>query len=90
MRSIDYVVDDIAGKNIAPSADFRWSAVAAAFGMQLRNSQFKGQWTLDDIHEAGQGARGSDSNGQRREFLDLVQAAKRLSPTTTRDGKSNN
>lgn len=89
VKSIDYVVDDIAGKNIAPSADFRWSAVVAAFGMQLRNSQFKGQWTLDDIYEAGQGAKGTDSNGRRREFLDLVQAAKRLSPAANRDLKSN-
>lgn len=88
VKSMDYVVDDIAGKNIAPSVDFRWSAAVAAFGMQLRNSQFKGQWTLDDIYEAGQGARGTDPNGRRREFLDLVQAAKRLSPTTNRDVKS--
>lgn len=88
VKSMDYVVDDIAGKNIAPSVDFRWSAAVAAFGMQLRNSQFKGQWTLDDIYEAAQGAKGTDSNGRRREFLDLVQAAKRLSPTTNRDGKT--
>lgn len=88
VKSIDYVVDDIAGKNIAPSADFRWSAVVAAFGMQLRNSQFKGQWTLDDIYEAGQAARGTDANNRRREFLDLVLAAKRLTPTANHDVKA--
>jgi len=87
VKSVDYVVDDIAGKNIAPSADFRWSAVVAAFGMQLRNSSFKGQWTLDDVYEAGLGAKGTDSNGRRREFLDLVQSAKRLSATTHRNGQ---
>lgn len=77
-RTIDYVVDDIAGKKIAPSADFLWSAAVASFGMHLKHSQFKGQWTLDDIIETAQGAKGADANGRRREFLDLVQAAKRL------------
>ena len=80
VKTIDYVVDDIAGKNVVPSADFQWAAAVAAFGMQLKQSQFKGNWTLADVYETAQGAKGADANGRRREFLDLVQTAKRLSP----------
>lgn len=82
VKTIDYVVDDIAGKKIVPSPDLVWAASVASFGMQLRNSQFKGNWTLNDVYEAAQGVKGADANGRRREFLDLVQAAKRLSPET--------
>lgn len=82
VKTIDYVVDDIATRKIVPSADFVWAASVASFGMQLRNSQFKGNWTLNDVYEAAQGAKGPDANGRRREFLDLVQAAKRLTPDT--------
>lgn len=82
VKTIDYVVDDIAGKKIVPSPDLVWAASVASFGMQLRHSQFKGNWTLNDVYEAAQGVKGPDTNGRRREFLDLVQAAKRLSPET--------
>ncbi len=82
VKTIDYVVDDIVGKKIVPSPDLVWAASVASFGMQLRHSQFKGNWTLNDVYEAAQGAKGADANGRRREFLDLVQAAKRLAPDT--------
>ncbi len=80
VKTVDYVVDDIAGKKIVPSPDFLWAASVASFGMHLKHSQFKGQWTLEDLYETAQGAKGIDVNGRRRDFLDLVQAAKRLSP----------
>ncbi len=80
VKTVDYVVDDIAGKKVVPSADFLWAASVASFGMHLKHSQFKGQWTLEDLYETAQGAKGTDANGRRREFLDLIQAAKRLSP----------
>jgi secreted protein with Ig-like and vWFA domain len=80
VKTIDFVVDDIAGKNIVPSADFQWAASVAAFGMQLKHSAFAGQWTLNDVLESAQGAKGADSNGRRREFLDLIQTARRLNP----------
>ena len=78
VKTIDYVVDDIAGKKIVPSADFLWAASVASFGMHLKQSSHKGQWSLADLYETAQGAKGADANGRRREFLDLVQAAQRL------------
>ncbi|MBS0203062.1 MAG: von Willebrand factor type A domain-containing protein [Planctomycetes bacterium] len=78
VKTADYVVDDIAGKNIVPSADFLWAASVASFGLHLKQSPHQGQWELADLYETAQGARGADANGRRREFLDLVQAAQRL------------
>ena len=80
VKTVDYVVDDIRDLKAAPSTDFVWAAAVASFGMQLQNSAFKGTWTLDDVLEAAQGAKGEDPHGRRREFLDLVLAAKRLTP----------
>lgn len=85
VKTLDYVVDDIAGKNVASTSDAKWAAAVAAFGMHLRQSSFKGTWSLDDIYEAAQSAKGPDANGRRQEFLDLIQTAKRLSPKGTLD-----
>ena len=79
VKTVDYVVDDIAGKNIVSSTDSKWAAAVAAFGMHLKKSQFKGTWTLDDIYEAALSAKGEDTNRRRQEFLDLIQTTKRLS-----------
>jgi secreted protein with Ig-like and vWFA domain len=86
VKTVDYVVDDIAGKKVVPAPDLVWAASVAAFGMHLRHSQFVGQWTLNDIHETAQGAVGPDANGRRREFLDLIQSARRLRPQVNPTG----
>lgn len=65
---------------VTPTGDFMWASTVAAFGMQLKQSPMKGQWTLADVLEAAQGARGDDPTGRRAEFVDLIQAARRLTP----------
>ena len=55
---------------------FRFSAAVASFGMILRNSQYKGSATLSDVITLASGARGSDPDGYRAEFVRLVQASK--------------
>jgi hypothetical protein len=62
------------------SRDFQWASAVAAFGMVLRDSQFRGQAGLDLVLELAQGAKGDDINGQRQEFIDLVQRAKAIRP----------
>ena len=72
----------LAGKadGVSPSAshDFNWAAAVAAFGMILRDSQFRGQANFDMVLELAQGAQGEDKKGQRREFIELVKTAKAL------------
>jgi Ca-activated chloride channel family protein len=61
------------------SADFRFAAAVASFGMILRDSQFRGAMTYAGVLEEAQGCVGADPNGHRKEFLKLVTRAKELS-----------
>ncbi|MBN9119390.1 MAG: von Willebrand factor type A domain-containing protein [Planctomycetes bacterium] len=61
------------------SDDFRFAAAVASFGMILRDSKFRGAMTYSGVLEEAQGCVGADPNGHRRQFLELVRTAKRLS-----------
>jgi Ca-activated chloride channel homolog len=63
------------------SADLRFACAVAAFGMVLRNSEYKGEATLPLVAKIATGALGPDRGGYRAEFLDLVRKAE-----TLRDG----
>ena len=68
----------VADKVGAPSADFRFAAAVAAFGMLLRDSRHAGDYTLDDVVSLAEGALGSDTRGYRGEFIRLVEAVRDL------------
>jgi Ca-activated chloride channel family protein len=55
---------------------YRFSAAVAAFGMILRNSSYKGTATVTDVVTLASGARGTDPDGYRAEFIRLVQSAR--------------
>ena len=57
------------------SANFRFSAAVASFGLLLRNSEFKQQSSYQQVIELAKGAKGTDANGYRQEFINLVQSA---------------
>jgi Ca-activated chloride channel family protein len=59
------------------STDFRFAAAVAAFGLLLRDSEYKGTATWSDVREWAEAALGSQRE-QRREFIDLVERAERL------------
>uniref|UniRef100_UPI003217C50F vWA domain-containing protein n=1 Tax=uncultured Draconibacterium sp. TaxID=1573823 RepID=UPI003217C50F len=54
------------------SDDFRFSAAVASFGMLLRNSEFKGTTNLNSILDLARKAKGTDEEGYRSEFIQLV------------------
>ena len=58
--------------------DFKFASAVAAFGMVLRDSEFKGDATLAGVLEIAAEAVGSDSGGYRAEFLSMVRRAQRL------------
>ena len=58
---------------------FRFAAAVAAFGQQLRGGPHIGAFTYEGILTLARGARRDDPNGQRDEFLSLVQLAQSLS-----------
>ncbi|MBC8113238.1 MAG: VWA domain-containing protein, partial [Candidatus Saccharimonas sp.] len=78
VRTVDVVVDDIAGKKVTLSRDLLWSASVASFGMQLRHSKHAGTWTMADVLETARGAKGDDTTGRRGEFVELVKATMKL------------
>lgn len=60
------------------SANFRFSAAVAAWGMLLRDSQYKGNFSFNRILDLAGGALGDDLYGYRRAFLDLVEKSRSL------------
>ncbi len=62
----------------ADSADVRFAAAVAAFGMLLRDSEHKGTATFADVLELARGGQGQDAAGPRAEFVELVEAAQAL------------
>jgi Ca-activated chloride channel family protein len=60
------------------SADFKFASAVASFGMQLRNSEHKGETSYDAVLEIATASLGSDEHGYRAGFLELVRKAKQL------------
>jgi len=56
------------------SDDARWAAAVAAFAQKLKGSNY-GDMSYAQIKALAQGARGSDENGYRAEFMQLLNSA---------------
>jgi len=61
------------------SANLRFAASVAEFGMLLRNSAFKEKSSWQQVSELANGATGTDPEGYRREFAGLTEKAATLS-----------
>ncbi len=62
------------------SASFRFAAAVAAFGQQLRGGRYTGTFDTEALLALARAARGTDAEGWRGEFLQLVQLADSLGP----------
>jgi len=60
------------------SPDFKFAAAVAEFGMLLRDSEHKGNGTFGSVLEWAQEGKGSDTNGYRAGFIELVRKAQSL------------
>ncbi|MEZ2248662.1 von Willebrand factor type A domain-containing protein [Microcoleus sp.] len=60
------------------SANFRFAAAVAAFGMVLRDSEYKGTANFDEVLRLASQAKGEDKEGYRADFLRLVESCKTL------------
>lgn len=58
------------------SDDFRFAAAAAQAGLLLRDSEFKGQASIDSVLDLARGAKGKDKEGYRAEFIQLMELYK--------------
>ena len=62
----------------ADSADIRFAAAVASFGMLLRDSEHKGSATFATVLELARTGQGDDPGGLRAEFVHLVESAQAL------------
>lgn len=63
----------------ATSDNFRFSMAVAAYGMLLRNSEFKGSATYGQILDWAKRSKGRDEEGYRSEFIRMVETTQLLS-----------
>jgi len=61
----------------APS-DVIFAAAVAEFGMILRDSEYRGNGSLQQVLEWAQQGKGADTNGYRANFIELVRKAQAL------------
>ena len=61
----------------APS-DLKFAAAVAEFGMILRDSEYKGNGSLQQVIDWAQQGTGADMNGYRADFIELVRKAQAL------------
>ena len=57
------------------SENFRFAAAVTGFGMLLQNSDYKNNFTFDDVINLAKQATGYDPEGYRKEFIRLVESA---------------
>lgn len=60
------------------SDNFRFSAAVAGFGMLLRDSEFKGELTYEQVISMAKHSKGRDENGNRNEFIRMVESCQLL------------
>jgi Ca-activated chloride channel family protein len=56
------------------SDNYRFAAAVAGFGMLLRDSEFKGDLTYDEVIQMAKEAKGEDREGYRMEFIRMVES----------------
>lgn len=88
-RLLEFAVTDNGAGYERASADFRFAAAVASFGMLLQDSEFKGSATYGAVRELAQSAKGADNGGYRAEFINLVEKAEALQGGMVRRGNSN-
>ncbi|HWB09475.1 MAG TPA: von Willebrand factor type A domain-containing protein [Pirellulales bacterium] len=74
-RLIESVVKETDKGYAQASEDFRFASAVAGFGLLLRDSQYKADLTWPAVLELAQASRGTDENGYRAEFIELLKKA---------------
>jgi Ca-activated chloride channel family protein len=76
----EFTLSDRGKKFADASADCRFAAAVAAFGMVLRDSPHKGGATMDKALDWAKSAVGADPHGYRQEFVRLIHRAMSIHP----------
>jgi len=68
------------------SMDLRFASAVAGFGMLLRNSEYRGELSAEEIARLAESGLGDDADGYRQGFLELVDAYRAITEATEQDG----
>jgi Ca-activated chloride channel family protein len=75
---VERAVTDTDGKFENAPVDLKFAAAVAEFGMILRDSEYRGNGTFAAVLEWAREGKGSDANGYRAGFIELVRKAQAL------------
>lgn len=75
---LEFATVDTGKTYLDASADFRFAAAVAAYGMILRSSPHKGNATMGQVISLAEKSLGEDPGGHRQAFLELVRATAKL------------
>ncbi|GAA5505350.1 YfbK domain-containing protein [Novipirellula caenicola] len=75
---VEFPVTDEGDSFDKADKETRFAAAVAGFGMQLRRSEYKGNWTLGDVVRVAEASKGEDRFELRAEFIELAQKASQL------------
>ncbi|MEP7014636.1 MAG: VWA domain-containing protein [Verrucomicrobiota bacterium] len=75
---VEHALVDDGAEFAKASQDLKFAAAVAEFGMILRESEHKGDGTLGAVLEWAQEGKGSDAQGYRAGFIELVRKARAL------------
>ncbi|WP_372719680.1 von Willebrand factor type A domain-containing protein [Novipirellula sp.] len=75
---VEFPVTDEGDSFDKADKETRFAAAVAGFGMQLRRSEYKGNWTLGDVIRVAEASKGEDRFELRAEFIQLAQKASQL------------
>jgi Ca-activated chloride channel family protein len=78
IQSIERTVTDDGVDFARAQPDFKFAAAVAEFGMILCDSDYKGNGTLGAVLQWAQEGKGTDTNGYRTGFIELVRKAQAL------------
>jgi Ca-activated chloride channel family protein len=79
-RTLEFALVDAAKPFAQASADFRFAAAVAQFGMMLRDSPYRGSARIGDVIAWAAAAAGpsDDPGGYRSEFIELMRKAQSM------------
>jgi Ca-activated chloride channel family protein len=77
-RRLDLPLADAPTRFVDASADFKFAAAVAGFGMVLSESPYKGTTTFASVVEWAESANAEDPAGYRGEFIGLAREAEKI------------
>ena len=78
VQTVERTVTDSGSAFADAPQDLKFAAAVAEFGMILRDSEYKGSGTLQQVLKWALDAKGADANGYRADFIELVRKTQAL------------